>query len=206
MLARLILIASLAASAVAAVLPAAASTITEDDVQFSRHWKNPTEIGFGADTILGTAEKQNGHEFIVLTGLTPGAQTLEFAFAVPDWALSSDSFSAGGQVLWSEDPFRHAWDGTFAGSFQLGRWSPRGTLSLALGEEFSGPLYLGIYFTHGSDVTWSLSAPGNAADNQLVDAPSSVPLPAAMWPMLGGMAVLAALGRRMVVANGSTST
>ena len=84
MFSRLLRIASFAALVVGAGLPAAASVITADDGEFSRHWKRPTEIGFGADTILGMAEKQNGHEFIVLTGLSAGAQTLTFDFTAPD--------------------------------------------------------------------------------------------------------------------------
>ena len=121
MFSRLLRIVSLAALVAGAGLPAAASVVTEADGQFSRHWKSPTEIGFGADSILGTAEKQNAHEFVVLTDLSSGAQTLSFEFTAPDWALTSDSYSAGGQILWSTQPFRHAWDGSRVGLFQLDR-------------------------------------------------------------------------------------
>ncbi len=99
MFSRHFLAASLAVTLLASTGPTAAAVVTEEEGQFSRHWKFPTEIGFGVDTILGTAEKQNAHEFIVLTHLVPGAQTLTFDFTAPDWALGPDSYSAGGQVL-----------------------------------------------------------------------------------------------------------
>ena len=185
MISRLARIALLALAAACTGAAASASIVTEGGGQFSRDWRSPTGIGFGADTVLGTAERQNGHEFLFFSSLGAGAQTLEFAFTAPAWALSSDSYSAGGQILWRTDAFRWAWDGTGAGSFQLGRWTPQQTLRLSFGDDFKGgPLYLGIYFTHGQDVSWSLSAPGNGAP-PAVDAPAPVPLPAGLGP-LGG--------------------
>lgn len=194
---RLLRIASLAAALTGAALPAAASVLSEADAPFSRSWSQPTEIGQGADAILGTAEVQNGHEFIVLTGLRAGGQTLSFTFETPDWALSSDSYSAGGQILWSTDPFRWAWDGTSAGAFQLDRWTTERTVDVILGDDFAGPLYLGVFLTHGSDVAWNAFAPGNAAiPTPAMPAPGVVPLPAGMWLMIAALALLVGLGRR----------
>lgn len=173
--------------ALAAATPAAATVITESDAQFSRHWHSPTSIGSDVDLILGTAEKQNAHEFLALTGLATGAQTLSFVFEAPEWARTSYSYSAGGQVLWSTNPFRYAWDGAAVGTFQLSRWSPFGTLDLVLGDDFAGSLYLGFYITHGSDVSWSLSAPSARAP---ATEAAPVPLPASAGFVLGGFIML----------------
>lgn len=185
-------LASALTLALALAAPAAASVVTEADGQFSRHWKDPTLIGAGVDTILGTAEKQNAHEFLALTGLKPGAQTLTFSFNAPDSALSQDSYSAGGQVLWQAGPFQHAWAGTSAGSFQLSRWTPESALEIVLGEDFEGPLHLGIYVTHGRDVSWSLVTA--AADTAPVGGLPAVPLPASALFVLGGLSMLAGFG------------
>ncbi len=210
---RLVLVCSFLLSLAGATAPSVASVITEEDAQFSRHWKSPTEIGFGYDTVLGTAEKQNAHEFIAFSALAQGAQVLSFEFTIPDDALLSDSYSGGGKVFWSSTPFRHAWDGEIAGSFQLDRWSPSATVDVLLSDEFDGSLYLGVYFTHGRDVRWQLSVPGNVVPavenpeslNNLVlieqagaasPAPAPVPLPAGVWFMLGGMSLLGGLSLR----------
>ena len=178
--------------ALAVAAPAAATVLTEADGSFSRHWHSPTAVGQGVETILGTVEKQNTREFLALTGLRPGAQTLSFVFTAPDWALSSYSYSAGGQVLWSTSPFHHEWDGTGAGAFQLSRWMPQGTLDLALGEDFHGPLYLGIYTTHGRDVAWSIAA----SSPESVPEVAAVPLPAPAAHVAVGLSLLAGLGLR----------
>lgn len=191
MIPRLVAAVSLA---IAIAGPVAGSVVTEADGQFSKHWKDPTVIGPGVDTILGTAEKQNGHEFLALTGLASGAQTLSFEFTAPSWALMSDSYSAGGQILWSTDPFRSNWDGAGVGSYQLSRWTPRTALDLVLGEGFTGTLYLGIYFTHGKDVAWRLSAPSAAARGGQPEAAAVVPLNATAGYALAGLALLATLG------------
>lgn len=179
--------------ALAFTVPAAASVVTEADGQFSRHWKSPTLIAPGTATILGTAEKQNAHEFLLLTGLLPGAQMMSFVFDAPDWALFSDSYSAGGQVLFSTSPFRHQWDGTGAGTFQLGRWTPKHAFDLVLGDDFAGDLYLGIYFTHGRDVTWSLST---GVGSKSASDVAVVPLPSAAALAFGGLSMLFVVGRR----------
>ena len=195
MVSRLLRIAALAAALAAGpALTASAAVVTEADGQFSRDWRAPTAIGLGADTILGTAEMQNGHEYLVLTGLPSGAQSLTFTFNAPAWALGSGSYSAGGQILWSQDAPRWDWYGTGAGSYQLSRWTPQQTLTLNLGAGFAGPLYLGIFFTHGSDVAWSLSAPTNAAPEAPAAQPAAVPLPASALQILAAMMFLGALG------------
>jgi hypothetical protein len=183
--------------AFALVSPAAASVLTEAGGQFSKHWHSPTVVGPDVETILGVAEKQNGHEFLALTGLATGDQTLRFVFSAPASALTSDSYSAGGQVFWSAGPFGYAWDGTGAGTFQLSRWTPEQALELVLGPDFAGVLHLGIYFTHGRDVAWTVSlpsAPASVAEDPL--GTSVVPLSAAAGYWLAGMSLLAALGLR----------
>lgn len=192
MILRLFSVLSIAA---AFAMPAAASVLSEADGQFSRHWMRPTEVAAGIDTILGTAEKQNAHEFLLLTGLRPGAQTLNFSFQAPDWALDTYSFSAGGLVMWTTNPFKHAWDGIGLDAFQLSPWAPEAPVELVLGDDFEGPLYLGIYLTHGRDVTWSISTSPADAWAKAPEA-SPVPLSAAAGYGLAGCAMLAAFGIR----------
>ncbi len=220
---RLAVASSALISLMLAVMPASASVISEDDAQFSRHWKSPTQIGFGYDTVIGTAERQNSHEFIAFTSLAQGAQVLSFVFTIPDYARTSDRYSGGGVVFWSADPFRHAWDGENAGSFQLGRWTPSQTVEILLGDDFRGSLNVGVYFTHGSDVAWQLSAPGNAMPavqdpeslNNIVlvepsdapsPAPAPVPLPAGIWLMLGGMSMFGGMSlQKQLRRSGETA-
>ena len=92
-------------------------------------------------------------------------------------------------MLWQAGPFRHAWDGTSAGSFQLSRWTPQSGLQIVLGEDFEGPLHLGIYFTHGRDVSWSLSAVTERADST-----TPIPLPASAMLVAGALSMLPGFG------------
>ncbi len=177
-----------------AALPAGAATISElalPGADFSNSWAAPTVIGTGFDQVQGTGGANN-YDILAFTGMAAGAQTVSLTFAAPsgiDW-----SYAAGGNVLYSTQPFRWGWDGMTAGVVSLGYANPSQTISLALGPSFGGTLYLGLYFTYGQDLGYTVSLPGNAAP------PPAVPLPASAWllgaALAGGAAVLRRAGRR----------
>jgi hypothetical protein len=179
----------LAAALVAAPGLAGAVTLAETSAApFGGRWSAPTAVAPGVSRIEGTGA-QNVHDFLVLADLAAGAQTLTFTFAAPervDW-----SYSAGGQVLWSEDAFRWGWDGATAFAFGLDHGVRSAVATLALGEAFAGgALHLGLYFTHGA-LAYAIEAPSNA-----FNAPAAVPLPAAGLLLVVAAAALAALRRR----------
>lgn len=172
-----------------AVSPAAAATISEPGQpggDFGNAWNAPTVIGNGFDLVQGTGGANN-HDILAFTGLAPGAQTVTLDFAAPagiDW-----SYAAGGSVLYSTQPFQWAWDGASAGNVSIGYANPAQSLSLALGPSFGGTLYLGLYFTYGQNLGYTISLPGNAAP------PPAVPLPASAW-LLGAALAAGAAARR----------
>jgi hypothetical protein len=178
---------------IAAVLaitgPAAAVTLHEADLPggaFSGQWNAPSVLAADILSVSGTGA--SGHnDFFVFTGLPAGAQTLTFTFAAPDGI--GYSYSAGGAIRVSSAPFRWGWDGADAGTFGTGFWAPTATVQLPLGEAFAGPLYVGLYFTHGSDLAYAIST-----DAAAVSPPSVVPLPGA------GLMLLSALVGAGVIA------
>jgi hypothetical protein len=181
--------AALVAAGLAA-LPAGAATISELSLpggDFSDSWAAPSVIGTGFDLVQGTGAANN-FDILAFTGMAPGAQTVSLTFTAPSgigW-----SYAAGGNVLYSTQPFRWAWDGTTAGAVSIGYANPSQTLSLALGPGFGGTLYLGLYFTYGQDLGYAVSLPGNAAP------PPAVPLPASAWLLGGALAAGAGAARR----------
>ncbi|WP_413864914.1 hypothetical protein, partial [Albidovulum sp.] len=181
--------AALVAAGLAA-LPAGAATINELSLpggDFSNSWAAPSVIGTGFGLVQGTGAANN-FDILAFTGMAPGAQTVSLTFTAPSgigW-----SYAAGGNVLYSTQPFRWAWDGTTAGAVSIGYANPSQTLSLALGPGFGGTLYLGLYFTYGQDLGYADSLPGNAAP------PPAVPLPASAWLLRGALAAGAAAARR----------
>jgi len=221
----------LAAAALAATLAAPAAravALNEADLPapgFSSLWSAPTAIASGYDRIEGTGA---GGDFdtLAFSGMTPGAQTLSFLFEAPE--AVDRSYSAGGAVLWSEDPFRWGWDGTRlspdvqveydtgrgargAGGDRMTRGAARvslrprpQTLTLDLPETFAGALFLALNFTHGADLAWSLTVPGNASATLLgpefeasVSEPAAaVPLPAAGLLLGGALLGMGLLRRR----------
>ncbi|SFH90120.1 hypothetical protein [Albimonas pacifica] len=209
------------AGIVLAVLPAVgaqALTVSESTAgEFSSDWSNPTEIGAGVDRVSGTGSA-NAYDILHFTGLAAGAQALTLSFVAPegvDW-----SYAAGGSVLWSEDPFRWSWDGATAGEVRLDYYGREQTVTLALPDGFAGDLYLGLYFTHGAGLAYTILAelgapiPGGGIDpgqptlpggeaqfppaGDPVDSGSAspVPLPPALAMLGAGLAALGVASRR----------
>jgi hypothetical protein len=188
------------AAALLAVLgasAASAATLTESSASggaFSGGWSRPTEVGAGFDSITGTGS-QNVFDNFVFSALRSGAQTLKLTFTAPGGI--DQSYSAGASVLYSDQPFRWGWDGTAAGAPQVSYYNPASSLDIALGDSFSGKLYLALNFTHGANLGYTISAPSNAV------ATSPVPLPAGVLLIGSAAAVLGGLGltrRRQAVA------
>lgn len=167
---------------------AAAATISEGSFaggDFSGTAMAPTAIAGGFDTVTGTIGGGD-NDILAFTGMATGAQQVTLSFAAPGgigW-----SYISGGSVLYSTQPFRWDWDGTFAGSFATALWSPTSSVTINLGAGFAGSLYLALY-SWGDISSYSISAPGNAA-------PAAVPLPAAGLLLGGAVAGVGALRRR----------
>ena len=198
-----------------AFLPAVgaqALTVSESGSgEFSSDWSAPTEIGTGVERVEGTGSV-NAHDIFHFAGLSAGAQDLTLTFVAPegiDW-----SFSAGAAVKWSEDPFRWGWDGTTAAEVNLDYYIREKTVTLSLPESFAGDLYLGLYFTHGAGLAYSIlaevgagdvgpGAPGQIPGGSIeyptesdTGSPSAVPLPPALAMLGAGLAALGVAARR----------
>jgi hypothetical protein len=188
------------AGAVLSAGAAQAATLTEGDMpdgSFGASWDKPTVVGAGITGISGTGS-QNAFDNFVLTGLPGGAQDITFLFTAPEgigW-----SYSAGGNILYSLEPFAHGWDGQGAGVVQLD-WNTRAqSLVLSLGEDFSGPLYLALNFTHGSNLSYAIGLPGTAGVAGPGPSPAPVPVPAGMVLLGSGLVVFRVLALRRRVA------
>lgn len=181
-----ILTAVATAGLLALAAPAAASTVHEHDLpggSFSGVFSAPTDLGAGVTGVTGSGA-QGAHDFFVFH-LPSGAQTLTFRFAAP--AGIGYSYSAGGSIRVGTSPFPWAWAGDDAGSFHLGHGQPGFSRTLTLGQAFEGTLHVGLYFTYGSGIGYSVST--DAA------VPGVVPSPAA------GLMLLSALGLAGFVAR-----
>jgi hypothetical protein len=75
------------------------------------------------------------------------------------------------------------------GTFQLGRKGSDDRVTLSLGPDFAGILNVGLYFTHGANISYRVSS------DAVVAAPGVVPLPAT------GLLLLTALGGAAAVAR-----
>ncbi|WP_095589810.1 hypothetical protein [Actibacterium ureilyticum] len=166
-----------------------AATVSEADIaggEFSSNFMTPTVIDSGVSTVTGTGAS-GAFDLFAFSGLDTGAQTLSFNFAAP--AGIGYSYSAGGSILYSLTPFDYAWDGLTAGTFHLGYGAETASVDLSLPDSFVGDLYLGLYFTYGSDISYGIGLPASVSSG--TNPPSPVPLPA------GGLllgSVLAAAG------------
>lgn len=180
----LMVAAGLAAGASAAVL-------SETDVKggaFGPSWKKLTEVGAGITGITGTGS-QNVFDNFHFTALPTGAQKIDLRFWAPDGI--GNSYSAGGKVLFSQKKFEWGWDGKELGGFQLDlKGGTSAALTLLLGDEFKGELYLALNFTHGKAISYAIDLGTSVAP---------VPLPAGVLLIgtaLGGLGLLRARSRR----------
>jgi hypothetical protein len=176
------------AAALALTAPAQAATIHEGSLagrSFSNAYDKPTNLGAGVTEVTGTGS-QHAFDFFVFT-LPAGAQTLTFDFWAPQGI--GYSYSAGGTIKTSTKKFDHGWDGKDAGTFQLGYWDRDDRVTLSLGPNFAGTLHVGLYFTHGANISYRVSS------DAAVPAPSVVPLPAT------GLLLLTALGGAALAAR-----
>jgi hypothetical protein len=177
--------AGMAANASAAVL----SETDVPDGAFGPSWNKVTEVGAGITGVTGTGS-QNVFDNFHFTALPVGAQKIDLRFWAPDGI--GNSYSAGGKVLFSRTPFLWGWDGKELGGFQLDlKGVTSAPLTLLLGDEFKGGLYLALNFTHGKAISYSIDL------GTTVVAP--VPLPAGVLLVgtaLGGLGLLRARSRR----------
>ncbi len=189
------------ASVVALAAPVAtqAATLTEAESaagNFSRSWSAPTEIGNGYENVAGTGW-QNDPDIFVFTGLRSGRQDLVLNFTAPEGI--DQSYSAGGSVNYGFSPFKHEWDGQAADWVQVDYYTREKSVVVSLGESFAGALYLALNFTHGSNLAYNISAPGNAA----LTPTAPIPLPAGVLLIgsaIGVIGLVRARSRRQAVA------
>lgn len=171
---------------------APAATLTEASLPggaFGARYDTPTVIGAGIERISGTGS-QNVFDNFVFTALPKGAQTLTLSFSAP--AGIGYSYSAGGAVLYDTQAFDYGWDGAYAGTVQIDYYQRQKSLDLALGNSFSGKLFLALNFTHGRDLAYTISVPSNA----VAAMPPPVPLPPSALLIGAAVAGLGALRLR----------
>ena len=169
-----------------------AATYTEASAPggaYSGSWASPTEVGAGFENVSGTGNG-NAYDNFVFSALPSGKQSLTFTFSAPE-NVDPWSYSAGGEVLWSTQPFRWNWDGARAGQFQVSSYERTKSFTLDLADDFSGPLYLALNFTHGANLGYNVSAPSNAGVS-----PAPIPLPAGVLLMGSAVVALGAAGLR----------
>ncbi len=123
--------------------------------EFSRDHSDPTPVPSGHDLIVASGQSGR-HDMLVLTDLPGGAQTLTLNFCFPQDGAAS---WAGGNVLFKTSPFDWPWDGSYAGSFALSPIAPNDSVTISLGPDFDGTLYLALYFTYGGEISWNLPLP-----------------------------------------------
>ncbi len=196
MVARTLPLCALLLAATAAVAsPARAATLSEADLPsgaFGASFDRPAAVAAGYETVIGTGS-QNRFDTMVFTDLAKGVQSIGFTFSAP--ASAGHSYSAGGAILFSETPFRYGWDGArLKQAIQVDYRNPKQSLTLDLADSFGGTLYLALNFTHGSDLAYSILAPGNAA--RIAPAPAPVPIPPALLLIGAAFGALGLVARR----------
>ena len=199
---------SMAVVLVLAATGVGASTLMPTDVAggYSSSVSAPTEVGAGVTGVSGSVSGQKVMAF-VLNALPSGAQKISFDFTLPMAVQGASNGYAfgnfGGVVRYSVGtPFAgNVWTGGKEIGFGLDNTSDasrRKTVSIDLGDDFSGPLYVGMVFTYGQAAgTFAIDVPSNAAAPTLsAPAPSTVPVPAGAALLLSAIAGLGALRAR----------
>ncbi len=196
---------ALVAGLVVGLGAAGAATLTPQSVggAYSSDYRAPTQVGQGFTTITGTGSSNQMVE-LALTALPAGVQTLTISFSLPAGVTQQGPsngwsfYGAGGNILYSiGQPFQNSpYGGTSLGAFGVNNASPSAfaqSLTLSLGSAFSGTLYLGLNFTYGSNLAYSIDVPSNVAAVVLPPPPPSVspvPLPGTLGLLGGGIALL----------------
>lgn len=212
---------SVAAVIVAASIagPAGAYTLHEGAGNFSDNWVSPTAVESGTTGVSGSGSPKwlGGDRIDVFqfSGLEPGAASIVFDFALTGPLNPYAYANGGGSIYVSYVPFSGAYYVDLPGGKVLGSkellagkfdvtynpWqapneSNRGASSftLDLDEKFAGDLFLALDFTYGRvDYNIDLaSAVVSGGEND----PAAIPLPAAGWLLIGGVAGLAGLAAR----------
>ena len=164
---------------------AQAVTVSEGAIgEFSSDPLAPHVVSAGTTQITGSGTV-NEYDIFRIDGLASGAQDITFLFSSS--ASATNSYAAGGTILYDTTPFTGPWSGTVLGSFGAFGVGGTGTQTLSLDALFSGPLYLGLNFTYGADLSYQITLPTT----------NSVPLPAGGLLLLTGVACAAGLSRRM---------
>lgn len=173
---------------------AGAAVLSEADVPGGAFgsWNAPTEVGAGITTVTGTGQGSR-FDHLLFTALPAGKQTISLSFSAPEGI--GYSYSAGGEIKFGLEPLKYDWDGISLGILDLNHGRPAQVLELALGEDFGGLLHFALYFTHGADLAYTISAPSNAP----AVSPAPVPVPAGfllIGSALGAIGLVRARSRR----------
>lgn len=174
-----------------------AATVLERDVgDFSGEWNRPSAIGAGVSSVSGTWAFSNDYDILHFGVLPAGKQIITLVFEA--FSGFGNSYSAGGQILFSTQAFRWSWDGTYVagGGVNFGNYNAGTPIvrTIELGDDFGGQLWLGLYGTHSNPLSYTISTNAMAPAADL--SPSVVPLPAGLALMLTALGGLGALALR----------
>ena len=185
---------------------AQAATLSESAVAagFSSDFSTPTTVAAGTTSIDGTLA-QGDFDFLQLTGLSAGAQTLFFLMNLSAPSGLTGNQAASGEIRVSDAAFTSAFDGTrinpsagvndFELSFDLANLAssvPFQALSYNLAPTFAGgDLYLSILPTFATQVfSFGIAVPSAPI------APAPVPVPAAGLMLMAALSGMALWRRR----------
>lgn len=178
-----------------------AATVSEADFggDFSDDWRHSSEISSRPTLITGRWSGRGDADYLSITGLAAGAQTLDITFSAPDRGASERSFAAAGAVLHVTGPYRNgAWRDMGIAWPRLSYWDPKEHLiqhRFTAGRD--GRLRLGLYGLRGtmtyriSGLTYATAAAAAAVAVATPPAISPVPVPTAAWFLITGLGALA---------------
>ena len=150
----------------------ASTTLRETELpggEFSADYRTPTRIPAGIDRVSGMGGV--GSDDYLLFDLSAGAQTVVLEFRAPD--TIGYSYSAGGVVLFDTEAFAYEWAGRqLPVPIRLDHRTRQQSMTISLPESFGGRLFIALNFTHGEDITYSVSVPSNVPILTTVEAPA----------------------------------